>query len=460
MTEIKKLRIKNVLGVELLELDGVGKLVKIHGKNGSGKSSILKALALAFGGKKQDPELLRSGAEEGEVYVVLDDGTEIRRKITEKGAGPAKVKEPKFGASMRGAESYLKGLLGAGWSPIAFLSKKGRERVASLLEAMPIVVEPERVNEATATVELDVGMLPLDLDGLDRVIAKVYETRRNCNVMFTEARHASQSLADTLEGAPESEEEATKELAGAREELDFANVQWNEGKKAAREKYHGGQKETEKAFTERKALLEDVAREEIEAIKKRLAEEVEKITAERDKVLKGVEKKYENATAALEEEWGPVAEDLKARVAKLEESTKGASRAAGQREVLEDLEKKRDVLKSKHEALDGAHDRLLELKRRLLEELPIDGIEIKDGELWVKDASGELRHFDKLNTAEQIKFAVRLGTLQLGELRALVVDNLEALDPEHRKVFLAEAAKSGVQHFLAFADEGELTVEG
>ena len=75
------------------------------------------------------------------------------------------------------------------------------------------------------------------------------------------------------------------------------------------------------------------------------------------------------------------------------------------------------------------------------------------------DGKGELRPFDKVNTAQQIRFAIELGTLQLGELKAVVVDNLEALDPEHRKLFLEEASKTGVQFFLAFADEGPLSVE-
>lgn len=61
---IAKISIKNVLGIEELEIDSPGALTVIEARNGRGKSSTMEAIrAVVDGG--HDASLLRHGAEQG-----------------------------------------------------------------------------------------------------------------------------------------------------------------------------------------------------------------------------------------------------------------------------------------------------------------------------------------------------------------------------------------------------------
>ena len=80
MTKIAKIRINNILGIDELEFDA-GQFNQISGPNGTGKTSVLEAIKATLRGG-HDATLLRTGAEKGETVLVLDDGTEIAKRVT------------------------------------------------------------------------------------------------------------------------------------------------------------------------------------------------------------------------------------------------------------------------------------------------------------------------------------------------------------------------------------------
>jgi len=75
-------RIHNILGIDELEFDA-GAFTVIEGRNGGGKTSVLEALKSVVRGG-EDVTLLRKGAAEGEVVWLFDDGTQARKRVTEK----------------------------------------------------------------------------------------------------------------------------------------------------------------------------------------------------------------------------------------------------------------------------------------------------------------------------------------------------------------------------------------
>lgn len=71
---LKQLSIKNIAIIESLSLVFHEGLTVITGESGSGKSILLDAIALAFGAKVSPRDVLRAGAERGQVELLFDIG--------------------------------------------------------------------------------------------------------------------------------------------------------------------------------------------------------------------------------------------------------------------------------------------------------------------------------------------------------------------------------------------------
>jgi len=93
------------------------------------------------------------------------------------------------------------------------------------------------------------------------------------------------------------------------------------------------------------------------------------------------------------------------------------------------------------------------LKESLLKELPIQGLEIRDGEIYCKNIV-----FDKLNTAEQVKIAVEVAKLRANELGIICVDGIERLDKDTFDVFKNKAIESGLQMIVTRVGDSELNI--
>lgn len=110
-------------------------LVLIGGRNAQGKSSLLDALTVAFGGKAAaaaDP--VRHGAELADIRVELDNGAlTVRRTIEPDGASKLEVRED--GVAVRAPQAVLDRLVGARFlDPLAFLALDPARQRARILE--------------------------------------------------------------------------------------------------------------------------------------------------------------------------------------------------------------------------------------------------------------------------------------------------------------------------------------
>jgi hypothetical protein len=119
---------------------------------------------------------------------------------------------------------------------------------------------------------------------------------------------------------------------------------------------------------------------------------------------------------------------------------------AEHREAVAALEENATHLTATLEKLDT-------LKAAALANLPIKGVEVRDGEVYVDDIP-----FDRVNRARQIRTALNVARLRAGQLGLVCVDGLESLDPETFAQFEAAAAKSGLQFIVNRVSEGALTV--
>jgi len=86
-------------------------------------------------------------------------------------------------------------------------------------------------------------------------------------------------------------------------------------------------------------------------------------------------------------------------------------------------------------------------------QLPVPGLGIKDGTVTINDLP-----ISELSTGEQLGIAADIAIATLGDLSVVLVDGLEALDPNNQALLLGRLTNAGVQAFVTQISDGELTV--
>ena len=131
---VEHIKISNILGIESLEFDAKTFNV-VSGPNGVGKTSVLKAIkSITHGG--YDATLVRKGEKNGEVVLVMDDGTEIRKRISNKTQNTT-IRKNGIEVS-RPAEMIQSFIDTLSANPIEFLRTPKKGRVDSLLDSLPM----------------------------------------------------------------------------------------------------------------------------------------------------------------------------------------------------------------------------------------------------------------------------------------------------------------------------------
>lgn len=424
MRRLKSVSIKNIKGIESLTLEA-GAVTVIAGENGAGKSSVLDAVSSVFEGG-HDSALIRHGADKAEVVLTLDDGVTLRKKITQKDSTLEVRTED--GGVVKAPANYVKRLADSfAFDPIGLLDAKPKERAAWLLKHGGITFSASEVNEA---VGVPVARQSIDLEKLDSIRLGKY----------TERTEANRTLRD-LDGSIREQ----RAMLPPDGETDWVEAQ----------------ELIEAALSGRRAALEAVRTEvhsaehaEIEATKAKAQELIDEI---RQKLAEGVQAINQKADALLASE----SETINAEIANLSAELAAArakaeeqQRAAGVRAVIERNERRYKEYLTLEGALSRTIKALDELKLSKLAEIPIPGLDIKDGDILIDGVP-----FDHLNTQSQMYTVIRAAKLALGELPLMVIDRAESLDDERFAELSEAVAAAGLQMIAARVDTGPLRVE-
>lgn len=179
MTAIKSDRLRiirfeaeNIKKLRAVEITPDGHIIQITGANGSGKSSVLDAIAYALaGGRAIETQPVRKG--ELSARIQLDLGEIIvTRKFNQEGKSTLLV-EAADGGKFATPQNILDRLIGAlTFDPLAFSRMDPKEQLQALRKVVPI---------------------DLDLDALDRLNAATFDER-------TEVNRKVKELAAQVEG--------------------------------------------------------------------------------------------------------------------------------------------------------------------------------------------------------------------------------------------------------------------
>lgn len=413
--KIAHLKVSNILGIDELEFVPGG-FNEISGKNGQGKTSVLEAIksVLKTG---HDATLLRKDAEKGETVILLDDGTELRRRITEATSTTDVRRDGKKVARPGETVGALIDMLSV--NPVDFLRAPKKDRVRVLLESMPLEVDTEKLSDMSGIdVKAQTGVHALQI--IQQVYTQVFDARTGTNRAVREKESTIKQLEQAIPPVPdgaEGDEADLQEKIAAIDEASSAEMGRIDGKlKTLRE-------ETAEKISQ---LREDLAAMETRAATQRTKKSQE--FAEQRAPL-SLQLKSIQSNRDLHARRAQTLETIGVMRTELETLTE---EAATQTTALEDIE---------------------QYKSDLLDSLPIPGLEVKDGEI----SRGGVA-FDRLNTAQQVDIAVEIAKLRAGELGIICIDGIELLDTASYEAFRDRALESDLQLFVTRVSDDEFSI--
>jgi len=503
--KIKRVVIKNYRGIEErdVEISTTGAVAK--GRNGGGKTTLLRAIKAALLAQDIGPDAIRKGAERSEILVDLDD-LSVVRKITADGS---KLEVCKGEFAVKKPQTYLTELLGtSSLDPMDLLLLKGKERRQRILAALPVTVTVEQLRQwwpkCPDGYSVEGHGLEVIASVRDAAYKKRTEANRDLKVKESEASRLGAEAIAAADAAPGKEPEGIDSLA---ESADVA-TKAVEKLRSRQEQIATQQRKTEPQLTKvqelrSKALLITTSLDAIDMVREgkiqqerddaqrtvdRLAAELEAARTVRDNAQDALDAaretrgKIENrlaeasrlikqaddidaalAQAAVE----PVsAEEMAMAERGAEQAKQDLQTARSGKEAYDRALKAAEVASTAAKAAEVAKEesaRLDAIVKALTEDAPAALLGACDGipglGLDGDDVLLDGVRLDALCGAEQVRFCVEVARRANGKSKILVVDGLERLDPEQLDVFVREATRGDYQLIATRVDRGDVVIE-
>jgi hypothetical protein len=464
---ISRASVRNVKGFESFD-QTFGDVNVLSGRNGLGKSSVLDIICAAFvtDGSRN---LLKTGADEGEILVILEDGTEaieIRRTIT---AG--KVSEPVIKSNKRGKvgayAKFIKEIVDtATMDPIRKVMNLGqKEQLAILLETLPLELEPGALKAAVASCPefaaeaVDAQAKFGALDAINHLAqdnkGKIYLARRDANRDAKKARIQAQQLRESLSGAADGANWSDK-AAELLKRLQTLAAREARDREAAERQYGEAKKVLAERFAKFAAEIDADIDAQIAALNEERRKRKEDLTRQKDAKAEELASGHRANLDGIAEAIRPEREKLTVEHATATERAGREAADARTKAAAEQNEREAADLEAKSEAMTTALKALDAVRSKLLENLPIKGLEISGGRAYLDGVP-----LEEKNTAERAKFWIRIAVLRAvnKDLGVVVIDDAEHFDDVNFPVLVDAAKRSGLQFFISRVEPHEFRIE-
>ncbi len=432
-TKIIRLSAENVKRLHAVEIEPSGAVVRITGKNGAGKSSVLDAIWMALGGEKAIPRRpVRKGEAEAVIELELEDLT-ITRRIKPDGKSTLVVAGAN-GARFPSPQTMLNKLVGGlSFDPLAFARMGPAEQRGVLREIVGLdtsEIEADRaalfggrtvVNRETKRLEgelsgvtrhpeappeeVDIGALTEELDAANRYsldCVKAAGEVKGCRARLDQAEAHDVDLQGRLEALDEDRKRVKADLASR-----LARIE-----------------------TETTELLARIKRGAEVVVPERKTE----LTEARD------------AADALAKD-APNVDAIRARLASAEDTNAQVRHNARHAAI-----KKRHVAeKKKSKGLTKAIDKLDQEKAAAIAgaEYPLEGLTVDDEGVLL----GGLP-LEQASSAEQLRCSIAIGLALNPQLRVLLVRDGSLLDEDSMRLLTEAAAAADAQVWLEVVGDG------
>jgi len=460
MLRVTEITVRDVLGAREVGIEA-GEITVISGKNGTGKTSVLEAVKTAVGGGKL-ANLARIDDEETKPEVVLVlDGDEGHFRIEKDGS---KVRVRQRVGNTQGfkdvpsPQRWLSGLYdGALANPIDFLNANDKRRVLLLLEALPIELDRKQLWEEMGLEPSCYPPVPSTLHPLQEIgliRENIFRERTGVNVdRKGKESAAEQTRRETPAELPEDQESKITALIEKTNRATESVVR-REGTIAEQRDLAIQSKRAEltaeigKVERAGESFAAQLRAETERKIAARAADDADLIAKLRSDIEVSADEarnKYDDEMAVVNSVQAEIDSD-KLKLAELRHQQKQAVMARTLHRQAEEFQREADELMAKSERLTKALAALDAFRRRLADDLPIQGLEV--GEKTIK-FNGLPWH--QVNTAKQIELAVKISCLRARgkKLPVVWVDGAEALDSENFEILCDAIHAEGVQAFVA-----------
>ncbi|MBB6716225.1 hypothetical protein [Clostridium gasigenes] len=210
MSKISFLKISNFLGIDEQELE-TSKINIFRGPKGKGKSSVLEAIEKSLTNKNRRTEVVKHGFDEATIYVELDDGLEINRKIRTERSDYLKVRRADEGVPS--TEKFLKSLVnGDIFRPIDWVNLSVKEQTESLLSMLEIGWSEQDIINWFGDLVDDIDYSQHILIILKNIELKYYKTREEVNREVKELKARIDALYEELPAEYDGEEWRSKNI--------------------------------------------------------------------------------------------------------------------------------------------------------------------------------------------------------------------------------------------------------
>jgi energy-coupling factor transporter ATP-binding protein EcfA2 len=196
MSKISFLKVSNFLGVDELELEP-GKINIFKGPMGSGKTSVVEAIEKTFTNKNRRTEVIKHGEEEATLFVELDDGLEVDRRIRLEKGDYLKVRKADEGVPS--TEKFLRSLInGDIFRPLDWVNLSIKEQTKSLLSMLEIAWSEQDIINWFGDLVDDIDYSQHILLILKSIEQKYYKTREEVNREIKELEARIRTLYEEL----------------------------------------------------------------------------------------------------------------------------------------------------------------------------------------------------------------------------------------------------------------------
>jgi DNA repair ATPase RecN len=421
---IQKLSIRNFLGIKQVEITPDNKLNVITGGNGSGKTSILRAIETAFSGRiGKDIKIIHIGEDKAEILVELDDII-INKSFTKNGTT---TKITKDGCTINKPQEYLDGIIGDfSFNPIEFANMKEEKKTEYLLKLLNIKFNQSEL-EDMLHIKIDREFKTIGLELLENVHDYYYDKRKNVNLQRT-----------TLE----------KYINESLDKLGSVTFNADQYNKAIEEKNYLIQKRQDVAIakTEYTKKQQDLDRinNDIEELQKKLLQ----LTKE-SKQLTDELSAYKEDTYDYDQEIKKLDDVLNILI---EQKSKYDQKIA-----IEKESEKLHYLTKEHLMLDDIVKKCsTQIKDDIMakSKLPIDGLSFIDGHFLING-----KNFDNLSGRERLFISLDIAKALNNNFKIICIDGAECLDKESFELLKQEIMKDEYQFFITNVhSEGNINV--
>lgn len=502
--KIKRIEIRNYRGIQERSIDVAASGAIARGRNGAGKSTILRSIKAALMAQDVHADAIRQGADRAEILVDLGDMT-VKRVITAN-TSTVTIEQGEF--TVKKPQSFLTDLLGtSSLDPMDLLTLKGKDRQQKVLDALPVTVTVEQLRAWWPKCPDNYPCEGHGLQVIARVRKSAYDKRTEINRMVKDAKaeadRLTQEASRLAQGAP-AEEPNLDDLTTASEAAKATLVSL----KARADQAAGQTRKTEAQRTKVNGLrakavgirvgivradqaVIDQLNAQIATVEERIAAlraELARLEAEERGLIAQVDPLTTVNTLADEQERAAVdldrqADELETALAQAAVDPVSAEELEmarrGEEQARADLESARkakeayarraeagvaaEKARASHESIKIEADRLDGIVKALTDDAPAALLASCDGIAGLTLDGDEVLfngiRLDTLCGAEQVQVCVEIARRLNKKSKVLVVDGLERLDPEQLEVFVHAATRDGYQLIATRVDRGDIVIE-